>query len=314
MRCDARQPKCGRCIFNDKECRYTVSRRGGLTRAQLAARQNPASTVSDLTNGSPASETRANSTNDTSVPIAASTSSLWLPEGHPPSSWLENGHFSRSGIRDDTPRDSSLDVTLPGEFRGIAEDANIDLYYRYFHKSHPFVLPRWHLEQQFNKATENNIPRSLILIIQFIGSLYARSSQSQHLRQEFEQALGGSHQNSSNPYIIQAHLLFAIALFWCGERKQAQEELNTAVRHALDLGMHRSKFAELYGNGDRVLEESWRRTWWQIYVVDAFFAAIARANTFETCNVDASVELPCEEEEYEAGVSYPSPGNYGNIS
>jgi len=81
--------------------------------------------------------------------------------------------------------------------------------------------------------------------------------------------------------------------------------MNAATHLALDLGMHDRKFAEQNGNGDAILEESWRRTWWQIYVADAFFAAMARANTFPTCNVNATVELPCEEEDYEAGVSYP---------
>jgi hypothetical protein len=81
--------------------------------------------------------------------------------------------------------------------------------------------------------------------------------------------------------------------------------MDAATRLALDLGMHRRQFAEQNGKGDEVLEESWRRTWWQLYVVDAFFAAMARANTFPTCNVDATVDLPCEEDEYEAGVSYP---------
>jgi hypothetical protein len=83
--------------------------------------------------------------------------------------------------------------------------------------------------------------------------------------------------------------------------------MDAATRLALDLGMHRQEFAEQNGEGDAVLEESWRRTWWQVYIADAFFAAMARANTFPTCNVDVTVALPCEEEEYEAGVSFQPP-------
>lgn len=113
--------------------------------------------------------------------------------------------------------------------------------------------------------------------------------------------------HSTNPFTVQSRLLFSIALFWCGSRQQSQSEMDAATRVALDLGMHRLEFAEQNGKGDAVLEESWRRTWWQVYIADAFFAAMARKSTFTTCNVDATVALPCEEEEYEAGVSFRSP-------
>lgn len=53
------------------------------------------------------------------------------------------------------------------------------------------------------------------------------------------------------------------------------------------------------------MEESWRRTWWQVYITDAIFAAIWREAAFPTRVVDVSVQLPCEEENYEAGVSLP---------
>jgi hypothetical protein len=79
--------------------------------------------------------------------------------------------------------------------------------------------------------------------------------------------------------------------------------MDAAIRIALDLTMFRRRFAVENGEGDAVLEESWRRTWWQVYISDAIFAAIRREAAFPTREVDVSVELPCEEEDYETGVS-----------
>lgn len=79
--------------------------------------------------------------------------------------------------------------------------------------------------------------------------------------------------------------------------------MGIARQLALDLGMHHREFAIDHGNGDPVLEESWRRTWWQVYIVDAFFSAIRRSADFPSYHIEATTDLPCEEEEYERGVS-----------
>jgi hypothetical protein len=44
--------------------------------------------------------------------------------------------------------------------------------------------------------------------------------------------------------MMQCRLLFAIALFWCGEKRQSQDEMDAATRLTLDLGMYRRQFAE----------------------------------------------------------------------
>lgn len=312
MRCDAKQPKCGRCVFSDKDCQYSASRRGGLTRAQLAARRHPFSspTTSSQISRSSVSDIRTNGTTDTSQPPATATaeSAPWLQEDSLPGSGLGESSLSRSGITSHGIAQHGRfpePLSLSEERDEIAEDTFIDLYYRYFHKSHPCVLPRWRLEHQYKNSVHREALEPLILVIRFIGSLYARSPQSTQLRSQCSRAVSYSPTHSLNPFAVQSHLLFSIALFWCGLRQQSQDSLAAATRLALDLGMHRREFAGQNGKGDAVLEESWRRTWWQVYIADAFFAAMARANTFPTCNIDVTVELPCEEEEYQAGVSFP---------
>ncbi len=71
----------------------------------------------------------------------------------------------------------------------------------------------------------------------------------------------------------------------------------------MNLAMFRRQFAIENGEGCPALQESWRRTWWQIYIVDCFYAAIQRNISFPTRDITATVDLPCEESEYESGVS-----------
>jgi hypothetical protein len=105
--------------------------------------------------------------------------------------------------------------------------------------------------------------------------------------------------------MVQCHFIYSIALFWCGDKTQSREHMDAAIRIALDLAMFRRQFAVENGEGDAVLEESWRRTWWQVYITNAIFATIRREAAFPTRDVDVSVQLPCEEEDYEAGVRLP---------
>ena len=103
--------------------------------------------------------------------------------------------------------------------------------------------------------------------------------------------------------MVQCHLLYSIDLYWCEDKEQGRGEIDAAIHIALDLAMFDRQYATDNGNGDGALEESWRRTWWQVFIVDAYYAAIRRAPTFPTCDIDPTVDLPCEEDQYESGVS-----------
>lgn len=51
----------------------------------------------------------------------------------------------------------------------------------------------------------------------------------------------------------------------------------------------------------RVLEESWRRTWWELYFLDGLLAGIQQRESFKLWSVECTVPLPCEEAEYMKG-------------
>lgn len=74
--------------------------------------------------------------------------------------------------------------------------------------------------------------------------------------------------------------------------------------------MHRAEFASQHGQGDPVLEESWRRTWWSIYITDAHISGNAHSYSTQTGAAQITAELPCEEQQYESGVSIEIPSKY----
>ncbi|KAI4596382.1 hypothetical protein KJ359_005512 [Pestalotiopsis sp. 9143b] len=77
--------------------------------------------------------------------------------------------------------------------------------------------------------------------------------------------------------------------------------MDSAVQLALDLGMHRQDFAVARSGGDPILAESWRRTWWWVDIIDAYYVGTLGNRDFAVVNIDATVDLPCSESSYERG-------------
>ncbi|KFY06469.1 hypothetical protein V491_08607, partial [Pseudogymnoascus sp. VKM F-3775] len=70
--------------------------------------------------------------------------------------------------------------------------------------------------------------------------------------------------------------------------------------------MQHEGFAKANGGGDVVVEESWRRTWWECVVLDGMVAGVHRASSVRLSGVGEGVGLPCEEREYSSG-NIPTP-------
>ena len=108
---------------------------------------------------------------------------------------------------------------------------------------------------------------------------------------------------SLTAFDVQAVLLYSIVVYWCNEPDRGVELLDEAVRMAISIGMNRKEFSQTYGHGDSFFEESLRRSWWVIYITDAHIAGSTHTYPFRTSSIDITTDLPCEEDEYESGVS-----------
>ena len=172
----------------------------------------------------------------------------------------------------------------------------VQLYYSFFHSSHPIVLPpHWLLD----RTRREKIPQ-LTIVMQWLGSRYAQRAPSDIKRVQAEQILVQQNLPRS-PWTVQALLLFAIGLHCCNEQEYSMQILGRAIDMALELGMNEAQFAINHSDGCRVTAESWRRTWWELYVLDGLMAGVHQRSSFRLLSVQTNVPLPCEESQYVTG-------------
>lgn len=284
LKCDSKRPHCARCTDVGKQCSYAPSRRGGLDRAALAERRARLSFTA----------TGTGSSGSTSAVDSLSPQRLVaLGEVH--------------GRADPALNDNDTSIipvtTMPSaiEYINIEEDALVDSFYHNFHKCHPFILPRQHLARICRDPGKRSRVTPLIAVLRLIGDIYISRSRSIPFQKDIESCLARADQ--TDPIMVQCRLLYSMALFWQDQKLDSQKEMAKATKLAIDLQMFRREFAELHGADDPVLRESWRRTWWMLYIVDAYYAGTLGTINFTVVDVAATVGLPCEESEYESGVS-----------
>ncbi|KAF7551420.1 hypothetical protein G7Z17_g5031 [Cylindrodendrum hubeiense] len=135
--------------------------------------------------------------------------------------------------------------------------------------------------------------------MRLIGHLYDSQEWSTPLKDSVDTCFSEALQ--TDPFMVQCRLLYSVALFWRGYTAESKQEMDAAARLALQLEMFRYEFAAGHGGGDAVLTESWRRTWWMLYLVDGYYAGTLGTMSSAFVDVDATVELPCEECQFESG-------------
>lgn len=183
----------------------------------------------------------------------------------------------------------------------VENDPLIDSYYRNFHTFHPFVLPKRHLMRLHQEPSRQIDFKPLFAVMRFIGHIYASQEWSIPLKDDIDTLF--SQATPTNPFMVQCRLLYSVALFWYGYQDDSKREIDNAVQTALSLQMFQREFALNHGAQEPVLIECWRRTWWTLYIMEAYYAGTLGAMTFTISDIEATVDLPCEESEYESGVS-----------
>lgn len=195
---------------------------------------------------------------------------------------------------------------LVGHLLGDCSLSNMvcSAFFTFFAPAHPFLMPRSYLLDFLCNGGNKRQPH-LEMAIQFIGSCYVPQASPQLIEEAlrhtlFQQGL------PRDSFMVQALLLYAIGLKANDRSIMADEMLSKAIEIALTIGMNDRDFAIRNGCGNRVLEESWRRTWWELYIADGFFAGVSQRTNFRLKDVQTDVPLPCEEDEYGSGVSFRS--------
>lgn len=151
-------------------------------------------------------------------------------------------------------------------------------------------------------ALRNEKPMDCLLAaMRYVGSFYVSQAPTTALGLEAERAI--YHADCPKDALrVQAMLILTIGLDGYTYQEKALQILLDAQDLAVALGMNKRDFAFLNSNGSHMLEESWRRTWWELYIVDGMIAGVHQKSDFRMKDMPADVLLPCEEKEYFSGV------------
>ncbi|CAK7214225.1 hypothetical protein SBRCBS47491_002076 [Sporothrix bragantina] len=185
------------------------------------------------------------------------------------------------------------------------DDALVNLYYANFHSAHPILVPR-------SLYGAQHYPAYLRLVVHCIGSQFSMPGQSDNLKDAAVKAIENAIPSRKSHHVVQARLLLSIALHARGEIRESVTQIAQAVSTALDAGMHQRAYSTTHGGRSPIVEESLRRTWWELYVVDGFVAALQRSTSARSHACAPDVLLPCDEVLYGAagGVEDDGPSTF----
>lgn len=308
LKCDG-SPRCARCVSTNSECVYIASRRG-YKGPRRGIAQNPnkrhASSSPDAGGGGASGTTTRGSEScpmllgATVAPGLTRTSFAGASPAPGPVSGVAVGGTEYLSAATSM---SHLQLFRTPSFAPATSIADrcFDSFYHHFHRAHPFVLPRAHLVRRAREAGDGLA--LLTAAMRYVGALFVDAGPARASYRDEALRLCRAPATPRDGFLVQALLLLAVALDGGGEQDRARDLLGEAERVAVEIGLHTRAFAALHGRGCAVLEESWRRTWWDLYVCDGMVAGVHRVTNFLLYDVAADVALPCEEAEYLSGVS-----------
>ncbi|KAJ6781243.1 hypothetical protein PWT90_10852 [Aphanocladium album] len=268
------------------QCRAKHMRRGGLTRASLAELRARKKAVAKPLDG-------RGTTADLEGTYLGAESACSAESTSP-------SHNSSSLVPAMLSTEASFQATVVA---GQERDVFVDVYFKCFHRYHPCVLPASRLQQYFNDPSFHQQLLPTMAVVRLIGSIYARSSHSEVLLEEAESAIAKELEGTPrSPFLAQALLLYSVSTYWSHDDAKSRRYMDLALDTALQIGMNYRSFAIDNAPDDTVLQECFRRTWWQIYIIDAAYASIKRSATFRAADVMSDVDLPCDEDDYDCGI------------
>ena len=190
-------------------------------------------------------------------------------------------------------------VEAPVRNQRSLPDRCIDSFYFNFFPGHPSVLPR---ENLLKMGKERNLEH-LLAAMRWVGSLYIDAGPSRATFYDEAIRLIYSPDVMKDAFLVQAMTIIIIGLDGNCEQERARKMLAEVESIAVEICLYQRLYATMHGGGNPILEESLRRTWWDLLVVDGMIAGVHRATNFLLYDIVSDAALPCEEHEYLSGVS-----------
>ncbi|KAK8026482.1 hypothetical protein PG991_003538 [Apiospora marii] len=173
----------------------------------------------------------------------------------------------------------------------------LDSFYHHFFPGHPCAPPKPHL---LRLAKERDL-EPLLAAMRWTGSLYLEVGPARATLFDEAMRLVYAPDAAKDGFLVQAMVILLIGLDGSCDNDRARDLLSDVERIAIEIGLYQRAYATNHGQGDPVIEESLRRTWWDLFIVDGMVAGVHRQTNFLLFDIVADVALPCEEHEYLSG-------------
>lgn len=295
LKCDASPSQCSRCAAEGLTCIYRPSRRGYGRRR---------------TNSKSADRSRQQHTPDAVAavtPVSCSTGDSNHPRAtHSRSS--TNDHASVSGpntFSDQTAPSSTAHTSYPltppwVDHQPTNSELLFEAYYVHFHPAHPLLVPRLFFAQQ-------RYPDYLQRIVCFIGQHYVSRYSSSADIEGAVKILLAPDKDEITVSRVQALVLYAIVLHSLHRPQEALECVKRADQITNVLGLQHPDFASSTATPGSVEEESIRRTWWELHVVQIYLAALHQRPSLLAKTEGPYPLLPSSAEAYNAAACESHP-------
>ncbi|XWW93559.1 hypothetical protein V2A60_001493 [Cordyceps javanica] len=313
LKCDGQNP-CARCQGSGSECIYVASRRGykgprknqGQATGKTQVTSPPAASTPSSCDGSTtpmlmdpghgvsdALSTRQSFASAGAVPYAADAYPF---NNLPPTN--ADLQLYRSYFPDNPTNVPPAKQQVPPTLQTFSlADRCLDSFFYHFHASHPFVLPKPYLLTLIGDPSLE----PLLAAVRWVGSLFIDAGAARQALFQEAYRLVYEPQRLKDGFAIQAMMLLIVGLDGSCENDKARELLGDAETLALQIGLNTRAFATLHGRNLPVMEESWRRTWWDLFIIDGLISAVHHVTSFLLYDVPADVLLPCEELQFLSG-------------
>lgn len=277
LKCDGIMPICARCASAATNCTYLPSRRGQPFRQQSSSRNIQWRASHEQHNPflSPASQDARTGShdNDPSQP---------LPITRPTATGSTDGPFGPAGV--------AYSKFL---FSSAERSHLVGLYYSHFHHSHPMLVPRAYF-------TTQRYPDFLVVAISLVGHHFASTKPPESaLFTAISMIISAG--GADNGYRVQAFILLALVSLGSHDMSRANDCLDHAVSLAMEANLN-TLDSRLQDTPPSVMRESLRRTWWELFTVDALLALLqGRVPRIKAADPDRLPYLPSAEALYEVG-------------
>lgn len=172
----------------------------------------------------------------------------------------------------------------------------VSLYYSRFHRSHPMLVPQAHFSSQ-------QYPEYLVLAVCLVGHHFASHRPSPSLIRTAASSAESSRGVDHVHHRVQTLILCALITSSSSKQSSlADNYITKAAQLACASSLHCLDTNDTHPDGRGLAQESLRRTWWELYIVDAVLAILRhRPPNFPSASLSYQPLMPCSETHYEAG-------------